>query len=257
MDDAALLALAHRLADAAEPVIAAHFRTPVAIITKDDSSPVTIADRGAEQVMRDILETDVPDHGILGEEYGNVRLDASVVWVLDPIDGTKAFITGVPQFGTLIAATRDGIPVVGVINQPILKERWVGRTGTGATFNGAPIRTRDCGDIAHAVLMQTHPEMVAQDGLSERFASLTQAVSFTRFGGDCYAYGLLAMGFVDLVVEASLQPYDFAALVPVVEGAGGVMTDWDGNALCLESSGDVIAAATPALHEAALRRLRG
>lgn len=261
MNSEELLTLANHLADAAEAVIRPHFRTKLDITAKADDSPVTIADRGAEKAMRDILEANVPDHGILGEEYGSVRLDAETVWVLDPIDGTKAFITGVTQFGTLIAAARGGVPFLGVINQPILKERWIGCLGpdgtpTGpATFNGAPVETRDCGALDNAVLMITHPSMLKSDEDKARFDRLEAAVSFTRFGGDCYAYAMLAMGFCDIVIEASLEPYDFAALIPVVEAAGGVMTDWDGNRLSLDSDGHVIAAATPALHAAALEIL--
>ena len=257
MDRETLIGIANDLADAAEAVIRPHFRTPIDVISKADDSPVTVADRGAEKAMRDILEARLPDHGILGEEYGTVRLGAETVWVLDPIDGTKAFLTGVTQFGTLIAAARDGVPVLGVINQPILRERWIGVEGGGpALFNGDPISTRDCGGLGDAVLMITHPGMLKTERDRARYGRLADAVSFTRYGGDCYAYAMLAMGFSDIVIEADLAPYDFAALVPVVEAAGGVMTDWDGNRLTLASDGHVIAAATPALHEAALERLR-
>ncbi len=256
MDDAALIDLANDLADAAADVIRPYFRTPIDIVSKDDDSPVTIADRGAERAMRDILEDRLPDHGILGEEFENVRLDAETVWVLDPIDGTKAFITGVTQFGTLIAASRGGVPFLGIINQPILGERWIGmKNGGPTTLNGVPVSTRDCGGLENAVLMITHLEMLKTERDRARYEDLAEAVSFTRYGGDCYAYAMLAMGFSDIVIEADLKPFDFAALVPVVEAAGGVITDWEGAPLTLESDGHVLAAATPALHVAALKRL--
>jgi len=243
--------LAHRLADAAGDVIRGYFRHPVQVDDKADASPVTIADRHAEQAMRAILEEVVPDHGILGEEFGRVRTDADWVWVLDPVDGTKAFITGKPSFGTLIALTFQGRPVLGVIDQPILKERWIGAVGQPTRLNGAPIQIRPCPDLAHAALYATAPEMFPP-ALTPRWEDLRRRVKLPRYGCDCYAYGLLACGFVDLVVEASLQPYDFCALVPVVEGAGGIMTDWQGEPLDIASDGRVIAAGDRRTHAAAL-----
>ena len=248
--------LANRLADAARPIAARYFRTPVAVDDKTDNSPVTIADREAETAMRDLLSRHVPEHGVFGEEHGAVRTDAEYVWVLDPIDGTKAFITGLPIFGTLIALLHRGKPVLGIIDQPILKERWLGVDGERSTFNGKPISVRACAALANAYMYSTAPLMFP--GAYEKpHEALTRQVKLFRWGGDCYAYGLLASGHVDLVVEASLKLYDFAALVPVIKGAGGLITDWRGKELDMHSDGSVLAAGDPAIHRAAIEVLAG
>ncbi len=247
---------AARLADGAGAILREHFRRPAAVERKADGSPVTAADRAAEAAMRALIAEQYPAHGVIGEEGGAERPAARYVWVLDPIDGTQAFVTGKPSFGTLIALLEDGIPVLGVIDQPITGERWLGRRGQGTTLNGAAAGTRDCAALASAALYATTPHMFGGPAAAA-FERLRGEVALTRYGADCYAYGLLASGFVDLVVEASLQPYDYCALVPVVEGAGGVMTDWEGRALGLDSDGRVVAAGTPALHGAALAILGG
>jgi histidinol phosphatase-like enzyme (inositol monophosphatase family) len=251
-----LVALANALADVARPISARYFRTQVTIDDKSDRSPVTIADREAETAMRDLLARHVPDHGVFGEEHGAVRTDAEYVWVLDPIDGTKAFITGLPIFGTLVALLHRGTPVLGIIDQPILKERWLGVDGQRSTFNGQPISVRVCDALAKAYMYSTAPIMFP--GPYEKpHEALTKKVKLFRWGGDCYAYGLLASGHVDLVVEASLKLYDFAALVPVVKGAGGLITDWRGRPLDMHSDGSVLAAGDPATHRAAMKVLGG
>ncbi|MDW3204940.1 MAG: histidinol-phosphatase [Alphaproteobacteria bacterium] len=247
--------LAHRLADIARPIARQYFRTSLSVVSKQDDSPVTIADRSIEAAMREEIERTFPDHGILGEEHGTVRLDAEAVWVLDPIDGTKAFITGMPSFGTLIACCVGGRPILGVIDQPIQEERWLGAAGRVSTCNGTEITVSGRETLADSVLYATGPEMFVGTPEEARFARLRDAMRFTRYSGDCYAYGLLASGYVDLVVEAQLQPYDYCALAPVVEGAGGVIADWNGAPLTLNSDGRVVAAASPALHRAALQRL--
>ncbi|MBF0332620.1 MAG: histidinol-phosphatase [Alphaproteobacteria bacterium] len=251
---AEFVALAERLADAAGPIVRAHFRTPVAVLDKADDSPVTIADREAESAMRRLIEATHPDHGIVGEEHGSRNPQAEWVWVLDPIDGTKAFITGKPSFGTLVALLHRGKPVLGVIDQPILGERWIGAAGRPTTLNGRPVRTRACPELGRAALYATMPEMfIGPDG--ERWAALTRSVKLVRYGADCYAYALLASGFVDAVVEALLKPYDYCALIPIIEGAGGVMTDWNGLPLGLGSDGRVAAAGDPTLHAQLVRVL--
>ncbi|HXQ49719.1 MAG TPA: histidinol-phosphatase [Stellaceae bacterium] len=234
------LALAHALADAAGAVARRYFRQAIAIDDKPDLTPVTIADREAEAAMRRLIEERFPDHGIIGEEHGRAREDAEFVWVLDPIDGTKNFISGIPLFGTLIALTRGGRPMLGVIDQPVLRERWVGADGAPTTLNGAPVRTRACARIADATLFSTSPDMFPGADAA-RFARLKGAVKLARFGADCYAYAQLATGFIDLVVERDLKPYDFCALAPVVAGAGGAIVDWGGRALDIRSDGRVIA----------------
>jgi inositol-phosphate phosphatase / L-galactose 1-phosphate phosphatase / histidinol-phosphatase len=247
---AELVALAHRLADAARPIAARYFRTGVTVDDKSDLSPVTIADREAETAMRALLSRQVPEHGVFGEEHGAVRTDADYVWVLDPIDGTKAFITGLPIFGTLIALLHRGVPVLGIIDQPILSERWVGVSGERATLNGRPIAVRSCPSLDQAYMYSTAPIMFPGD-YEKSHRTLTERVKLFRWGGDCYAYGLLAAGHVDLVVEASLKLYDFAALVPVIKGAGGLITDWRGKELDMHSDGTVLAAGDPTVHRAA------
>ncbi len=246
-----LVALAHQLADAARPIASRYFRTGVTVDDKSDLSPVTIADREAETAMRELLDRHVPDHGVFGEEHGAVRTDAEYVWVLDPIDGTKAFITGLPLFGTLIGLFHKGKPVLGIIDQPILQERWLGVDGERSTLNGKPISVRTCAGVANAYMYSTAPSMFA-GGHARAHQTLTEKVKLFRWGGDCYAYGLLASGHVDLVVEADLKLYDYAALIPVITGAGGTITDWKGNALDMQSDGAVVAAGDPAVHRAAL-----
>ena len=252
----AFLALAQRLADAAGAEIRPYFRRPLVVDDKPDLTPVTAADRAAEAAMRALIEVHFPDHGIIGEEFGRVREEAEFVWVLDPIDGTKSFISGVPLFGTLIALTRRQRPILGVIDQPISRERWVGATGRAATFNGAPIRCRPCSGLAAATLFATTPDMF-KGGDAAAFARLSAAVKLVRFGADCYAYGLLAAGFIDLVLEASLKPYDFCAMVPIVEGAGGTATDWRGATLDLASDGHILVAGDRRAHLAALALIDG
>jgi inositol-phosphate phosphatase/L-galactose 1-phosphate phosphatase/histidinol-phosphatase len=252
----AFLAFAQRLADAAGEVIRPYFRKPLAVDDKADLSPVTAADRQAEEIMRALIKAHYPEHGILGEEFGRVRDDAEYVWVLDPIDGTKSFISGVPLFGTLIALTRDRRPIIGIIDQPISRERWVGAVGCPTTLNGAAIRCRPCPTLGAATLFATTPDMFdGQDAAS--FARVSAAVKLTRFGADCYAYGLVATGFVDLVLEANLKPYDFCAMVPIVQGAGGVATDWRGGSLGLASDGRLLVAGDRRAHDAALALLGG
>ena len=251
---AELVVLAHRLADAARPIVARHFRTPFAIDDKSDNTPVTIADRDAELAMRRLLAEAVPDHGVFGEEHGAERTDAEYVWVLDPIDGTKAFITGLPIFGTLIALLHRGKPVLGVIDQPILQERWLGVGGRPSTLNGKRIEVRECATLGRAYMYSTAPIMFPGE-MEQRHTMLAKQVKLFRWGGDCYAYGLLAAGHVDLVVENSLKLYDFAALVPVIEGAGGVITDWRGQKLDMNSDGSVLAAGDRDVHRAASRIL--
>jgi inositol-phosphate phosphatase/L-galactose 1-phosphate phosphatase/histidinol-phosphatase len=250
------LGLAARLADAAGAAIRPYFRQPLAVDDKPDLSPVTAADRAAELAMRELIEAGFPEHGIVGEEFGRVREAAEFVWVLDPIDGTKSFISGVPLFGTLIALTRGGRPILGIIDQPISRERWVGAAGRATTLNGGAIRCRECTGLAAATLFATTPDMFRGPDAAA-FAGVSAAVKLVRFGADCYAYGLLAAGFVDLVLEASLKPYDFCAMIPIVEGAGGIATDWRGAGLGLDSDGRVLVAGDRRAHRAALALLDG
>lgn len=242
-----ILSIAHKLADAAGEIIHRHFRTPFEITAKADETPVTVADRAVEARLREMIEAAFPQDGILGEEYGEKPSRNGRIWVIDPIDGTKSFIIGRPTFGTLIALCEDGVPVMGMIDQPVLKERWVGARGMQTTLNGKPVRTRPCASLKDAVAGCTSPKQIP--ALWERFYSDCRTMVW---GGDCYAYGLLAIGGMDLIVEQYLAPYDFAALPPIVEGAGGWMGDWEGNPLTLASDGRTIALGHPALRDAVL-----
>jgi inositol-phosphate phosphatase/L-galactose 1-phosphate phosphatase/histidinol-phosphatase len=248
------LSLAIDLADAAGEVIRPYFRRPIAVDDKPDSSPVTIADRAAEAAMRHLIAARFPEHGIIGEEFGPERTEAEFIWVLDPIDGTKSFISGVPLFGTLIALARQGRPILGIIDQPISRERWIGAQGHPTTLNGAPIRCRPCSALAAATMFATSPDMF-KGGDAAAFARAAAAAKLARFGADCYAYGLLALGSIDLVIEASLKPYDFSAMVPIVEGAGGIASDWRGMPLTLTSDGRVLVAGDRGVHQEALALL--
>ena len=256
MPSAADLALANRLADAAGAAIRPLFRGQWDEERKPDHSYVTEADRAAEAAMRAILEAERAGDGIVGEEYGTVREGAGRQWVLDPIDGTTSFIAGRPIFGTLIALVQDGWPVLGVIDQPILEERWAGRVGEATTLNGRVIRTRACPDLSAAVLATTSPNQFGESD-ADAFMGLAKGVAERKivWGGDCYNYGLLASGHVDVVCEAGLKLYDYAALVPVVEGAGGTMSDWQGHPLDAGSDGRVLALGDPARLEDVLEAM--
>ena len=242
------LELAGRLTDAAAAAIRPFFRKPFAMEAKADLSPVTEADRTAEAAMRAILQAERPGDGMIGEEYGPERADAERVWVLDPIDGTRSFVAGRPIFGTLVALVEQGKPLLGLIHQPISGERWMGAAGQPTTLNGAPVRTRRCAGLGQAHLATTGPGYFTP-GSWTAFERVRVAARDTLWGGDCYNYGLLAAGHLDLVIEDGLKLYDFAALVPIVEGAGGAMRDWTGAPLDMSSDGKVIAAGDPGLIE--------
>ncbi len=255
----AILGLAGRLADAVRPVTLKHFRSGISHVAKGDESPVTEADRAAEQIMRDMIAAERPSDGIFGEEFGVSNPDADMVWILDPIDGTKAFITGKPIFGTLIGVVRGGQAIVGVTDAPATSDRWVGGVGRPTTFNGETVTTRTECPIDEAWMTSTSPEMFVDDH-KPRFEALMDAVHYTTFGSECQGYGQLACGWVDMVCEDTLAPYDYAALIPIVEGAGGFITDWSGVPLTFEAGDDakkhtVLASSGPALHQAGIKIL--
>jgi inositol-phosphate phosphatase/L-galactose 1-phosphate phosphatase/histidinol-phosphatase len=247
-------AFAQTLADRAGDVVRRYFRAPIGFDDKADTSPVTIADREAEAVMRTAIAEAFPDDGILGEEMGSTHTDARFVWVLDPIDGTKSFISGKPLFGTLIGVTDQGRPAIGIIDQAITRERWCAAPGASTTLNGAPQKTGTRTALSEAILYATTPYMF-RGGERDAFERLAARVKHPLFGADCYAYGLLASGYADLVCESDLKPYDFCGPAVVIERAGGIITDWEGRPLSLESGGRVLAAANRELHRAALEVL--
>jgi inositol-phosphate phosphatase / L-galactose 1-phosphate phosphatase / histidinol-phosphatase len=239
--------LAGRMADAAGNAIRPFFRSSFHHEAKGDASPVTEADRAAEAAIRAIIDAECPHDAIIGEEYGEKTGTSGRTWVLDPIDGTVSFMAGRPIFGTLIALLEDGWPVLGIIDQCISGERWLGTAGHETTLNGKPVRTRPCRSLADATLASTGPQYFG-DHDAEHFMSLAAKTAHKRmaWGGDCYNYGLLAAGHIDLVVEAGLKLHDFAALVPVIEGSSGIMCDWTGEPLHAASDGHIIALGDPA-----------
>lgn len=258
------IAFAARLADAARRETLPRFRRGGFVESKggDVFDPVTDADREAERVLREMIRAAWPDHGVIGEEFGAERENAAWRWVLDPVDGTRAFICGAASWATLIALERDGRPVLGVIDQPFTDERWIGANGR-AIWRRAGVemvcRTSGVARLAEARISTTDPLPAGYFTAPEAdaFAVLAARARVARYSFDAYAYGLLALGALDLVVETSLKRHDYAALIPVIEGAGGVVSAWSGEALGSDSRGSIIAAATPELHAVALDILRG
>jgi len=256
----AFVALAERLAEAARSVVRPYFRQPIDITQKADQSPVTIADREAEAAMRALITEAYSAHGMVGEEHGAERTGAEYIWILDPIDGTKRFISGHPQFGTLIGLLRGGEPILGVIDMPLMNERWIGAAGRPTTHSAGDhtqnVRVRPCAAVDQAVLYATSPHMFAGDDFPA-FERVRRRAKQPMYGGECYAYGLLASGHVDVVIEATMGVHDYLPLVPVVTGAGGYITDWQGAPLDLGSDGRVIAAGDRRCHAAAITLLQG
>src|SRR5712671_6937596 len=253
-------ALADRLADSAGEVIRPYFRKRVDITDKGKDGffdPVTEADRRAEETIRALIAEYFPDDGILGEEFGETKGSSGYRWVLDPIDGTRAFIAGQPLWGTLIALEHHGRPLLGILDQPFLRERFVGTdvqtilSNPGGTSN---LRTRACSSLADAVICTTHPMLHFKEKEREQYFRVERACRLSRYGGDCYAYALIAMGFVDLVIETDLRRWDVAAIIPIIEGAGGVVSDWHGDPITGE--GNIVAAGDARVHAQAVNLLR-
>jgi inositol-phosphate phosphatase / L-galactose 1-phosphate phosphatase / histidinol-phosphatase len=254
-DFTAALTLAGQLADVARDIVRQYFRKPLEVEHKSDGSPVTIADRAIESEMRRRIRAAFPAHAIRGEELG-IEGSGEFTWVLDPIDGTKSFVTGFPLFGSLIALLQDGRPVIGVLEAPVLGERWVGCESRPTVCNGREIRTSGCRLIGEASLYTTTESYDRHE--RPRFERLGARAALRRFGGDCYLYGMLASGYCDLVVEVQLKPHDFLAAIPIVEGAGGRITDWRGAPLAPLADafeGRVVMAASEALWQQAIAEL--
>ena len=253
-------AFVNQLATVSGQAILPFFRSQ---ITAEDKSrggifdPVTEADRAGEAAMRRMIGETFPAHGVVGEEFGVERPDAEFVWVLDPIDGTRAFMAGLPLWGTLIGLTRNGAPAYGLMHQPFIGERFFGDGGS-AGYAGPhgkrSLMTRRCGSLSDAVMSTTSPRLFAPDQMAA-YERMEAAVKLTRFGYDCYAYCMLASGHLDVIVEAGLKPYDIVALIPIVEGAGGIVTSWDGDSAA--GGGSIVACGDKRLHAAVLERLRG
>ncbi|MFG1397558.1 histidinol-phosphatase [Roseixanthobacter pseudopolyaromaticivorans] len=260
MTAVAIDAFVHQLATESGRAILPFFRTAIGVEDKSGGKafdPVTEADRAAEQVMRRLITAHFPTHGIIGEEFANERTDAAYVWALDPIDGTKSFIAGLPAWGTLIGLLKHGKAVYGMMHQPFIQERFFG-DGASAHYQGPAgsrvLTARDCRRLEDAVLFTTSPRLMNGEDRTA-FERVEEKVRLSRYGGDCYAYCMVAAGLVDLVIETGLQDHDVIALVPIIEGAGGIVTSWEGGSPV--AGGRVVAAGSAAVHAQALAVLNG
>jgi myo-inositol-1(or 4)-monophosphatase len=259
--DLDLITFAHKLADTAGEVIRPYFRQRIEVTDKGLAKgtmfdPVTAADQNAEKAIRAIIERDRPNDGILGEEFPEKASSNGLTWVLDPVDGTRAFITGRHEWASLIGLEENGRAVLGIMDQPVLRERFIGVNGKAELLSGGirkPLRVRPCVDVSEAVLCATHPEAYFTSSEREAFRRVQQAVRMTRFGGDCYIFGVLALGFIDLIVESSFHRWDVSALIPIIEGAGGVITNWQGGS-CADG-GQILAAGDARVHAQAMKLL--
>lgn len=256
-----LASFAHRLADASGRVIRPYFRQRLDVTDKSKGAsafdPVTVADQQAEAAIRALIKAEHPDHGILGEELGAEAGSSPYTWVVDPIDGTRAFICGIPLWGTLIALNDGERPILGILDQPVTSERFLGDGESAELLHegvSRPLRTRPCQALSEAVLTTTHPTGYFTPVEQKAFQEVGQRARMTRYGGDCYAYGLLAMGFIDVIIEATLKPYDVQALIPIVQGAGGIMTTWKGGDA--QHGGRIVAAGDRRVYEEVLETLR-
>jgi len=254
LDADALRGFVEELVAASGEVIRRHFRRPgLRVESKSDSSPVTVADREAEAVLRARIAARFPDHGIIGEEHGSEREEAEHVWILDPIDGTISFVGGVTLFGTLIGLLRGGLPILGAIHQPVTGELVIG-TATGTTLDGRPVRVREPRPLGQATVLTTDPGLIPRSEDFERFENLRRRARVFRTWGDCYGYLMVATGRADLMLDPVMNPWDLLPLVPVIRGAGGRITTWEGGDPVTGSSA---LAGTPAAHAEALRILAG
>lgn len=257
----ALLDFAHQLADQSGPVVMRHFRKKIPVENKLAGAgfdPVTVADKGAERVIAKALKSAYPSHGLIGEEHGNHQENARYRWVVDPIDGTRAFIMGQPMWGTLIGLLDGASPVLGMMDQPYTGERFwsAERASFCRDVKGkvTRLKTRSCASIGDAIATTTHPDLFTSAHELKTFMRLKAQTRMTRYGGDCYSYALLAAGFIDIVVESGLKPFDIVALIPIVERAGGRVTTWDGKPAT--GGGRILATGDPALHDKVIAALK-
>ena len=255
-DPDAHVAFAVALADSSRQIMSRALAQRPKIELKPDSSYVTDTDKGIERALRAMIETSFPAHGILGEEYGAYNADAEYVWVLDPIDGTAAFVAGLPVFGTLIALLHRGVPVIGIIDHLVTDDRWIGVLGRPTTRNGHAVRTRQCPSLSQAMLSASNPDFFS-DQERPQFERIRSRTQWRIYGGSCFSYGLLASGRIDISIDSSLGIHDFAPYVPILAGAGGIITDWTGQPITMHSGPQILAAGDPARHAEALALLRG
>ncbi len=257
----ALLCTTHAALDAARAVTLRYFRQPVDVSNKAEGKafdPVTVADREAELVIREVLARDFPEIGFYGEEHAPEFGDSGLLWVVDPIDGTRAFVSGMPMWGTLIGLFDGQKVVMGFLDQPVLDERYVAYEQQATMVSAGSsqtLQTRQIKQLKDATFYCTTPDMFSDELSASRFRRLRDSVKLARYGGDCYAYALLAMGFVDVVLDTDLKPFDIAALIPIIESAGGVVSDWQGGDAV--DGGQVVASGSPGLHAEVLALLRG
>lgn len=254
IDNFDFLTLAIKLADEAGNTSRQYFGQPLDIVSKPDDTPVTIADRSIEIQLREIVERERPDDGILGEEFGHKPTKNGYTWVFDPIDGTKSFTIGRPTFGNLIGLCFDEKPILGIINHPILNQRWIGQSGKKTTYNGTPVSCRPCSDLKNAIFGTGSATQINHDDPA-RLSRIEKATRYTVYQGDCLFYGLMANGMIDVIVEDGLGIYDFVALVPIIEGADGFITDWKGNAKTLNGDATLLASGAPNTHQDILKLL--
>lgn len=255
-EHAEYLAFAETLADQSRKMLLAVKDTAPEIDIKSDASYVTTTDRAVETALRAMIQERYPEHGILGEEFGNINIDADLVWVLDPIDGTAAFVAGIPVYGTLIGLAWKGQPFVGVIDHPITSDRWVGVTGRMALHNGAPVRVRSCTSVETAYTTCSNADFMS-DTERARFDVLRKRAQYVQYGGSCFSYGVLASGRTDLAIDSGLDSFDVYAPAAVIQGAGGYITDWNGQPLTLQMAGNVLAAGDKARLDEAVAILKG
>ena len=241
------ISFANILADKSSEIIMQYFRRQFNTETKEDNTPVTIADKSCEEKIRKLIKKTYPSHGIIGEEYENINLDSEFIWVIDPIDGTQSFIAGHKDFGTLIALLQNKKPILGIINCPAHQERWIGIHNQPTTLNGIVATTSNIQKIKDGYAF-TSGLYFEDDKFKKDFHKIIQQAKYYRFGGDCYMYGMLASGLIDIVIEDTLKIYDYMALIPVIEGAGGVVSDKNNKAITLESDGSFVATANTTLH---------
>ena len=244
-----LIIFSNYLADESEKIIKEYFRKSFVIQSKEDESPVTIADQKAELKIRELIEKKYPNHGILGEEFEGKDIESEYLWVIDPIDGTRSFIAGHKDFGTLISLLHNKIPIIGIINCPMHKERWVGIKGRQTTMNNQKVYTSTKQYLDQSYLSTTGLYMFENDNFKKGFEKIIDQTSYHRFGGDCYNYGMVASGYIDIVIENMLKVHDYMALIPVIEGAGGEITDKFGKMINFDSDGSVVVSANQKLHK--------
>ena len=253
---AEFLSFAETLADASRSMLLKAAKTPPEVTIKADASYVTTTDKAVEQKLREMIIAQYPDHGIFGEEFENVNTDAEFVWVLDPIDGTAAFVAGIPVYGTLIALAWKGKPYIGVIDHPATSDRWTGVSYTSAFHNGKPVTTRACHSLASAYVTCSNSDFMSPDQLS-RFTTVRKQVAYVQYGGSCFAYGTLASGRSDLAIDAGLDPFDIYACAAIIQGAGGIVTDWEGSELTFDMNGTVLAAGDKSRLQDVIKQLSG